>query len=89
MSTFDKWMAAMGFNGKQAAVAGEEVGLSNRTVVRRREEDSLTKTELLAMAAVRVGLEPWAPERDEALVRLKTVYDVMGASSVPEPPPSS
>lgn len=91
MKIFDAWLAAMGFTyGREG---GDAIGVSESTLFRRRRDSSdMNRTELLAMSAVRAGLEPWSPEVDQEILDLlqakKDLADVrriFGAASEPEP----
>lgn len=86
MKIFDDWIERMGLKQKEAC---EAVGLTYNSIYKRRQKDDvLTKTELLAMSAVRAGLQPWSDEEDVRLLRLRRVSEAMDASSAPELPPA-
>lgn len=78
MSRFKAWMERMGFNGKQVSAAGEAIGVKSYNTVKVRliDKDDLSKTELLAMAALRAGLEPWSEENDADLLRTKRIIEI-------------
>lgn len=70
MPTFYRWARAMGFRLRQVALAGREIGLeSSRSSELHTGKATPNKTQLLAMSAARVGLEPWSPDYDEKLKR--------------------
>jgi hypothetical protein len=77
------WLERMGFNGKQVSKGAEQIGMSGRNFMRRRDgESDLTYTERLAMAAVRAGLPAWTPETDADLAdyaRLREIIEEMKA----------
>jgi hypothetical protein len=69
MNDFAEWVRIMGYHGKQVSEAAALMGIENKktasvTFVGNRK---LSKSERLAMAAVRAGLPEWTPERDQAI----------------------
>ena len=71
-------MDRMGFNGKQVTAAGEAIGVKsyNTVKVRMIDKDDLSKTELLAMAALRAGLQPWSEDTDAELVKTRRIIEI-------------
>jgi hypothetical protein len=71
-------MERMGFNGKQVSAAGEAIGVKSYNTVKVRiiDKDDLSKTELLAMAALRAGLEPWSEETDGQLLKTRRLIEL-------------
>ena len=70
---FRQWASRMGYNQRQVATAGEQIGINNKwtassTATGKRE---LTRAERLAMSAVRFGLKPWTPEYDDELTEAR------------------
>lgn len=68
------WTARMELRGRKFAKAAELIGIdddsANSTVTRiNAGKRELTRTERLAMTAVRAGLEPWTPEYDDVLMK--------------------
>ncbi len=65
-SIFRKWMTAMGYHGKQVSAAAQAIGIRNPTTASQtyKGDREPTVTELLAMSALRAGLDPWSEESD-------------------------
>jgi hypothetical protein len=66
MSDFAEWMKVMGYNGKQVTEAAALIGIENKFTASNtfRDKRALSKSERLAMSAVRAKLPEWTPETD-------------------------
>ncbi|KZL17660.1 hypothetical protein PsAD2_02996 [Pseudovibrio axinellae] len=79
---FEIWMQAHGFHGKQVSAAGEAIGFASATSKRAKAgTKTLSKTDRLAMAAVRAGIPEWTPETDEEIHALGVLRQALAASS--------
>lgn len=91
MNDFQKWMAAMGYNGKQVAEAGSLLGFSESTSQKtHRGVREMTREDRLVAAAIRAGLDPWSPENDQATADAGELGRIMQRMAVrPASQPSS
>lgn len=66
---FRIWAELMGFHGQSISKAARLIGIETPTLASKLNTGGreLTLTERLAMAAIRAGLEPWSPEKDEQI----------------------
>jgi hypothetical protein len=87
MSVFSMWMKALGFHGKQVSQAAGLIGINNPNTAGQtyRGEREMTTSELLAMSAIRAGLEPWSPENDSDAVLVRAVLDMARRASASKP----
>lgn len=77
-SDFKQWVAAMGFNQKQVAQAGELIGMKEGVAsIRNRGEKEPNLTERLAMAAVAAGIPPWEPSKQVEIEAYRDVIEAM------------
>ena len=67
----------MGFNGKQVSAAGAALGVKSYNTIKARmiDRDDLTEAELLAMSAIRAGLQPWTEENDAEALRMRRLLE--------------
>lgn len=73
---FREWMKRMGYNLRQLSEAANSIGV-NYDALRKRPNEQVSETELLAMAARRAGLGPWSPETDPGLVKVRRLIEVI------------
>lgn len=71
--TFRLWALRMGFDAPTLKRAGDLLGMKSRLVASRSFSGArdVTKTELLAMSAVRAGLKPWSLDYDDELLKVR------------------
>ncbi len=76
---FRLFMEYMGYNQKQVAQAGSDIGLGNRVSASKRKSGELetTMTDRLAMSAVAAGLKPWSPRYHHQLVLMKSISELI------------
>lgn len=77
MSLYEQWLESMGiYHGEIYDKSSELLGMSRHQVqplkTGAREP---SRTQLLAMAAVRAGLGPWSPDNDEELKAISVFVD--------------
>lgn len=81
-TTFSAFMRAMGLNRKEVSKAGAMLGYSSTAArMRNADDDRLTETDRLAMAAVRAGLPPWSPETDEEILRTRQIRELVDSAA--------
>jgi hypothetical protein len=94
---FKAWAETMGFNNKELSQAGDLIGVKYPTLARRLGDQGLSKTERLAMAAIRAGLSPWTPKADREASVCREVLEILAretayiaeASLKPTPDPKA
>lgn len=78
MNIFRKWMAHMGYNGKQMSVAGEAMGIGVwRTKALSTGSTDADRRDRLAMAAVAAGIPEWTPENADMIDRIRRAADAV------------
>jgi hypothetical protein len=75
-SDFKKWVAAIGFNRKEVAKAGELIGIGrNSSQERNQGLKDCSLTERLAMSAIAAGLPPWEPSNEEEIEACRQIIE--------------
>lgn len=77
-SDFKRWIAAIGFNRKEVAKAGELIGIGrNSSQERNQGQKDCSLTERLAMSAIAAGLPPWEPSNQEEIEACRLIIETM------------
>ena len=85
-SGFYRWREAMGFDGKGSVKAGALIGLTKGRAIDLHSGKAIpTETELLAMAAARLGMPPWRTELDGAFAHAgEILHGIASADEIRE-----